>query len=104
MVEEDTWKGLKKLENMMDLVKEFEKKIREEKMKRVQMRIKKGKKNALNPEAEMFERNELLGKYTAKILFRWNDGKFEDEYLKKLEKSWARWKEKGRQVPLEVEP
>ena len=35
MVEEDTWKGLKKLENMMDLVKEFEKKIREEKMKRV---------------------------------------------------------------------
>lgn len=35
MVEEDTWKALKKLENMMDLVKEFEKKIREEKMKRV---------------------------------------------------------------------
>lgn len=44
------------------------------------MRKKKGKKNALNPEAEMFERSELLGKYTAKILFRWNDGKFEDEY------------------------
>ena len=35
MVEEDTWKALKKLENMMDLVKEFEKKIREEKMERV---------------------------------------------------------------------
>ena len=44
------------------------------------MRKKKGKKNALNPEVEMFERSELLGKYTAKILFRWNDGKFEDEY------------------------
>jgi len=54
----------------MDLVKEFEKKIREEKMKRVQMRKKKRKKNALNSEAEMFERSELLGKYTAKILFR----------------------------------
>jgi len=44
MVEEDTWKRFKNLENMMNLVKEFEKKIREEKIKTVQMRKKKGKK------------------------------------------------------------
>ena len=32
----------------------------------------------------MFKRSELLEKYTAKILFGWNNGKFEDKYLKKL--------------------
>jgi len=44
----------------------------------------------LNLEAEIFRRSELLGKYTAKILFGWNDRKFKNEYLKKLEKSWTR--------------
>jgi len=29
---------------------------------------------------------------------------FEDKYLKKLERSWMRWKDKGRQVPLKAEP
>ena len=33
-------------------------------------------------------RGELLGKYTAKMLYRWNDGKFEKEYLRKLERNW----------------
>jgi len=87
MVEEDTWKRFKNLENMMNLVKEFEKKIREEKIKTVQMRKKKGKKKALNPEAKVFKRSELLGKYTVKILFGWDNRKFEDKYLKKLERS-----------------
>jgi len=31
-VEEDTWKGLENLKNAMDLVEEFEKGIREEKI------------------------------------------------------------------------
>ena len=29
----------------------------------------------------------------AKLLYGWDDKKFEDEYLKKLEKNWKRWKE-----------
>jgi len=40
---------------------------------------------------------ELPGKYTARILYGWDDKKFEEEYLKKLEKNWKRWKE-GRQI------
>ena len=48
----------------------------------------------LNPEAEEFKRSELLGKYTARILFRWDDKKFEDEYLKELKRNWTRWKGK----------
>jgi len=30
---------------------------------------------------------ELPGKYTAKLLYEWNDGKFEEKYLKKLERN-----------------
>jgi len=30
---------------------------------------------------------KLLEKYMAKILFRWNNEKFENEYLKKLERN-----------------
>ena len=44
-----------------------------------------------------FRRKELLGKFTARMLYRWDDGMFEDEYLKKLEKNWKRWKE-DRQI------
>jgi len=34
-VEEDTWEGLENLGNIIDLVKEFEKEIREEEIRRV---------------------------------------------------------------------
>ena len=78
-------------------------KIREEKIRRIQMRKEKKKKKKLNPDVEMFKRSELPGKYIAKILFRQNDGKFEDKYLNKQKKSWTRQKEKGKQVSLEVE-
>ena len=30
---------------------------------------------------------ELPGKFIARMLYRWNDRKFEEEYLKKLEKN-----------------
>ena len=46
----------------------------------------------LNLNAEKFRRSELLEKYIAKILFGQNDRKFENKYLKKLERSWQRWK------------
>jgi len=35
-----------------------------------------------------YNRSELPGRYTAKVLYRWDDGRFEREYLKKLEKNW----------------
>jgi len=40
---------------------------------------------------------ELLGKYTVKLLYGWDDRKFEEEYLDKLEKNWKKWKE-DRQI------
>jgi len=53
----------------MDLVKNFEKEIRKEEIRRVQLRKKKKKKRILYLEAEVFRRSKLLGKYTVKILF-----------------------------------
>jgi len=35
-----------------------------------------------------FRREELLEKFMAKILYGWDDGKFEEKYLKKLERNW----------------
>ena len=77
---------------MGDLVKEFEKEIREEEVRQVEKR--KGKQKVieveLNPEVEEFKRSELPGKYIVKILFGWDDKKFKDEYLKELERNPAR--------------
>jgi len=39
---------------------------------------------------EEFRKNKLSEKYTVKILFGWDDKKFKNEYLKKLEKSRER--------------
>ena len=34
-----------------------------------------------------FRRGKLLEKFTAKMLYGWDDGKFEEKYLKKLERN-----------------
>ena len=91
MIEEDTWKELENLKNAMDLVKKFKKEIREE-VWWVEKRREKQKtvEVELNPKAEEFKRSKLPGKYIVRILFEWDNKKFEDKYLKKLERNWAR--------------
>ena len=88
--EGNTWEGLENLKNVMEKVEEFEKGRFEEEIRRI--RMEKGKEIRLNPEAEEFKREELPGRYTAKLLYGWNDKKFDEEYLKKLQKNWNRWK------------
>ena len=39
-------------------------------------------------EEKDFRREELLEKYTAKTLYGWDNGKFEEEYLRRLERNW----------------
>ena len=39
-----------------------------------------------------YKRMELPGKYTAKLLYGWDNQRFEEEYLNKLEKNWKKWK------------
>jgi len=86
--EENIWEGLENLKNAGEKIEEFEKGRFEEEIWRI--RMKKGKEIKLNPEAEEFKREELPGRYTAKLLYGWDDKKFDEEYLKKLQKNWNR--------------
>ena len=88
--EGNTWEELENLKNAMEKVEEFEKGRFEEEIRRI--RMKKEKEMRLNPEAEEFKRRKLPGRYTAKLLYGWDDKKFDEEYLKKLQKNWNRWK------------
>jgi len=51
-------------------------------------------------EEQDFKRRVLPEKFTARMLYGWDDGNFEKEYLKKLERNWRRWKA----VSLEEKP
>ena len=74
----------------MKKIEEFEKGRFEEEIKRI--RMKKGQEMKLNLEAEEFKRGELPGRYIVKLLYEWDNKKFDEEYLKKLERNWNRWK------------
>jgi len=78
MVEGDTWERKENLKNAEELIKEFE---QGEVVVRRQVE-----------EEEEYRRMELLGKYTAKLLYGWDDRRFEEEYLNKLKKNWKKWK------------
>ena len=57
---------------------------------------RKEKRKAEDDRGGVESRNgeELPEKYIVRILFGQNNKKFEDEYLKKLERNWVRWKGK----------
>ena len=52
-------------------------------------------------EVDEYKRMELPGKYMAKLLYGWDNQEFEEEYLKKLEKNWKRWKSDRKEVERE---
>jgi len=67
MVKEDTWEPKENLENMEDLVREF----KEEYSKNIRQSRRITEEN---------KRGELLGRYTAKMLYRWDNKRFNQEY------------------------
>ena len=88
-MENNTWKKRENLENAGEVLEEFERRMNAEVRRQEKIDI---------VEKRDFRRGELPEKYTAKLLYGWDDKKkFEDEYLKKLEKNWKRWKE-DRQI------
>ena len=83
MMEHDTWERRENLENAKEVLEEFKGRVdaevrKQEKIDRVEERN--------------FRRGELPGKFTVKMLYGWDNGKFEEKYLKKLERNWKRWK------------
>ena len=83
MAEGDTWERKENLKNAGEALEEFEGKMNVE--------IRRQEKINMTEERD-FRRRELQEKFTAKMLYGWDDGKFEEEYLKKLERNWRRWK------------
>jgi len=83
--ESDTWEKEEDLKNAKELVNNFEGRIGAE--IRHQKEVVENKR-----EKKEYRRMELPEKYMAKVLYGWDDKKFKNEYLKKLEKNWRRWK------------
>ena len=74
-MEGDTWERKENLKNAEKLIEEFE-------------RGKVVVRRQVEEEGEReYKRMELPGKYTAKLLYGWDDQRFEEEYLNKLEKN-----------------
>ena len=78
MVEHDIWERKEDLGNAREAVEEFE--------GRISAKVKRQEKLDIMKEKD-FRRGELLGKYMAKMLYRWDNGKFEKKYLRKLERN-----------------
>ena len=81
--EYNSWEKKEDLKNTKVLVIEFEKRINAEVRRQEKLDI---------AEEKDFRRRELLEKYMAKILYRQDNRKFENKYLKKLERNQKKWK------------
>jgi len=78
IAESDTWEKKEDLENARKALEEFE--------GRMNVEVRRQKKIEMVEEKD-FRRGDLLGRFTAKMLYRWDNGKFKEEYLKKLERN-----------------
>ena len=85
MAESNMWEKKGDLGNVKELVDEFKGRLGAE--VRRQEGIEERYNVKMNPRVDEFKRMELLEKYIAKLLYRWDDKKFEEEYLKKLERN-----------------
>jgi len=81
MVEHNTWKKKEDLGNVEEVLEEFEGRMKAE--------VRRQEKIDIAEERD-FRRGELLEKFTAKILYEWDNRKFEEEYLRKLERNWQK--------------
>jgi len=68
----------------MELVEEFERNYSREEEEEVRQKEAKENKKAFN--------RELPGRYTAKLLYRWGNKRYNWEYWKKIEENWRWWK------------
>jgi len=98
IAESDIWEKEADLKNVRELVDEFEGRLGAE--VRRQEGVEGKTKSKSNLRAEKYKRRELPGRYIAILLYGWDDGKFEEEYLRKLERNWQKWKS----VSLEKKP
>ena len=82
-MEHNSWVKKEELGNVKEVLVEFK--------ERIEMEVRRQEKID-RAEKRDFRRGELPEKFMARILYGWDNGKFEKEYLKKLERNWRRWK------------
>ena len=77
-VESNTWEKGEDLGNAREALEEFERRMNAEvrRQEKIDMAEKKD-----------FRRGELPEKFIAKMLYGWDNRKFEEEYLRKLERN-----------------
>ena len=80
MTEGDTWEKKENLKNAEGALKGFE--------ERMNVEVRRQEKIDIAEERD-FRREELLEKFMARMLYRWDNGKFEEEYLKKVKSSFS---------------
>ena len=78
MTEYNIWERREDLGNVEEVLEEFKGRMNAE--------VRRQEKIDIAEERD-FKRRELPGKFTAKILYGWDNGKFEEEYLRKLERN-----------------
>jgi len=81
--EADTWEDRENLKNVGKLVEEFERKYREE--------DEEVRRQEQTKEEREFDRG-LPRRYTAKLIHRWGNRKYEREREKRWDKNWSKWK------------
>ena len=77
-VEHDTWERREDLGNAREVLEDFKGRMNTE--------VRRQEKLDMAEEKD-FRRGELPEKFMAKILYGWNNRKFEEEYLRKLERN-----------------
>lgn len=80
IAKEDTWEPRENLGNMQELIEEFEEQYGEG--------VRQTKKMNMRENQE----TQLPGRYIAKVLYRWDNKKFDREYWEQLERNWRRQK------------
>ena len=83
-MESNTWEGRENLKNTKEAIKEFKKEYRKD-MEDVARQERK---------EETFQQEELPGRFTARTLYGWSDKQYDQEYWRRLERNWRRWKSK----------
>ena len=77
--ENNTWERKEDLGNTRKALEEFE--------GRINIEVRRQEKLDMAEEKD-FRKEELPVKFMSKILYGWDNGKFEEEYLRKLERNW----------------
>ena len=79
-MEEDTWENRKNLENVKELVKEFERKYGEE--------VEELRRQELEEEEKEFSW-ELSREFMAKLLYSWGKRRYKREREKRWDENWS---------------